>query len=67
MNVGELPVDKTYIENAKDKVEFMQGVFSNKINLEPNVQGNMSARFKEISARYDELEALYETAYEIER
>ncbi|CAG8499322.1 12016_t:CDS:2 [Funneliformis mosseae] len=52
------------VEDAKDKVEFIRGVFSNKINLEPNVQGNMSARFREISARCDELEALHETAHE---
>ncbi|CAG8661053.1 4360_t:CDS:2 [Funneliformis caledonium] len=67
MNVGELLVDKTYVEDAKDKVEFMREVFSNKINLEPNVQGNMSACFREISARCDKLEALHETAHEIER
>ncbi|CAG8556749.1 10262_t:CDS:2, partial [Funneliformis caledonium] len=48
MNISELSVDKIYVEDVKNKVEFIQGVFSNKINLEPNIQGNMSAYFREI-------------------
>ncbi|CAI2176843.1 473_t:CDS:10 [Funneliformis geosporum] len=51
------------VEDAKDKVEFIRGVFSNKTHLEPNDQGNTSTRFKEITARCDELEALHETTH----
>ncbi|CAG8591359.1 13372_t:CDS:10 [Funneliformis caledonium] len=45
------------VEDAKDKVEFIRGVFSNKINLEPNVQGNMSAQMEKLNEKLIDVES----------
>ena len=51
------------VEDAKNKVEFIREVISEKINLETNDQGIISSRFREIAIRCDELEALHEMAH----